>query len=259
MLSQHELYGHADIIRSFCSLADTHALSHAYMFYGDNGVGKGTFARWFANYLETKEFNVPTNMLVDAMVVTVPEESSRIGIESVRALERFLWHTPLRSFYRCGIIDDAHLLTPDAQSALLKLVEDAPRHALLIFIAHSDTTLLAPLLSRLSKVYFRRLTREAIEKILITSSEISTARAKQIATSAFGRIGRARMLAEGKAPETKSFADEIEERVVVLWQKNAAQYASRIKWLLARVAAVRRYNVHEPLQRRAVTYYTMNT
>ena len=69
-------------------------------------------------------------------------------------MRNFLYRKPVTSSYRTAIIKDADALTPEAQHAALKIVEEPPLSALMIFIVASPDNLLPTLASRLQKIYF---------------------------------------------------------------------------------------------------------
>jgi hypothetical protein len=70
------------------------------------------------------------------------------GIEKVRDLQQFLSRKPLESDYNLGLLIEAHYLTPEAQNALLKTLEEPPTFSKLILIAKSPDHLLETVVSR---------------------------------------------------------------------------------------------------------------
>ena len=82
----------------------------------------------------------------DQVMLTTEEPS--IGVSEVRTFQQRLQLTPLNSPYTAGIIQNAHLLTIEAQNALLKTLEEPPPHAQIILETPSAQTLLPTILSR---------------------------------------------------------------------------------------------------------------
>lgn len=78
--------------------------------------------------------------------------SENSSIEVVRELQRFLSRKPLQSKYNLGLFSEAHLLSLEAQNALLKTLEEPPQNSHLILIAPSATSLLPTIASRCSIV-----------------------------------------------------------------------------------------------------------
>ena len=247
------LIGHDDKIRIFKSLVENGNLGHAYLFFGDAGIGKNLFARALANFLENGEFKEPTQPLTDSSVFA-PGEKSTIGIDDVLKQRRFLSMTPLRSKRRIAIVE-ASFLTKEAQSAMLKIVEEPPSMAMVIFVAHDPRVLFPPLLSRLTKVYFNRLSREDLKKVLVEIYEISPKKAEELAPISFGRIGRALNLVEGKKTGGEDdLGRDLEEEIVRLRNKDLLKNSAILDWLLGRLELVRHYNLNMRLQRAAISY-----
>ncbi len=90
-----------------------------------------------------EEWNVS---LFDQIVLT--REETSIGVSEVRSFQQRLQLSPLQGSYTAGIIQNAQLLTTEAQNALLKILEEPPPHARLILEAPGTQSLLATILSR---------------------------------------------------------------------------------------------------------------
>lgn len=93
-----------------------------------------------------KQFNIDLAHPTIDTVVVIPEPT--IGIESIRNLRSFTSRRPLKNPSKQVIICDAHLLTLEAQNALLKLLEEPPDYLTMILIAPFTHTLLETILSR---------------------------------------------------------------------------------------------------------------
>src|SRR3989344_612256 len=113
------LFGYEDKIISFKRLIKEDRLGQSYLFYGDEGIGKNSFAKLLACALETGKFEISPETLLDTSFVAKDEEENSLGIEKVLEVKRFLWQSPLKSRYRLAVVNDAEELTPEAQGALL--------------------------------------------------------------------------------------------------------------------------------------------
>lgn len=248
-------FGYEDKRHRFETLAQNHALRHAYLFFGDEGVGKKTFALMFANFLESGEFTISEKARIDSTVFS-PDEKGIIGIDEMRRVKKFLFQKPFISSKRIAIIDCAEALTEEAASALLKVVEEPPVHALLVFISQSTESFFPPLLSRFTKEYFPRLSDVEVERVLIDQYKLSEKRAKEIARESFGRIGRAVSLIEKKEKKKDEETVEhvIERGIFELRAKDAIKNSKKISWLLDRLSLVKRYNINPKLQLKSVQY-----
>src|ERR1700684_642687 len=114
------MIGHEKNLADLKDLNERGQLGHGYVFYGPSMVGKKLFARTFAMYLEND-----TNVFSDCMIIE-PGDHSSISIDAVRDIKNFLWQKPNASSRRTLIIDEAELLTAEAQNALLKVTEEPP-------------------------------------------------------------------------------------------------------------------------------------
>ncbi|MEK7555275.1 MAG: hypothetical protein AAB516_00410 [Patescibacteria group bacterium] len=206
------MVGHEDLIKDFKKLTDNSKLSHAYLFFGESQVGKFFFARHLANFLENKIFSPPLSFLSETIIISSDNEGDHkgsIGIDAVRSLKHFLYQKPVVSKRRTAIIRDAENLTADAQNAVLKILEEPPTQSLIIFTADNYENLFPPVLSRLQKIYFPRVSSVKIEEFLTSKYKISSEKAKKISAESFGRPGRAIDLLENKNLENaKKMAKE---------------------------------------------------
>ena len=89
-----------------------------------------------------------------------------MGIDQIRTMQRFLALRPVQSGKKVCVLNEAHLLTDQAQSALLKILEEPPGDAIIVLIAASGATLSLPLLSRCQHVRFAPLPVQDVEHIL---------------------------------------------------------------------------------------------
>ena len=246
------MIGHEGIQSALEKIVRENALGHAYLFFGDSQIGKASCAEHLANLVEKGVFERPSTQLLDTAVFE-PNEKGNIGIDEVRGMKRSLWQTPLSSSKRIAIIDGADALTPEAQSAMLKIVEEPPAHGLLIFITHDPEALLAPLVSRLSKIYFSRLSTEKMEHYLVEAG-VSAKKASDLAAKSFGRIGRALDLLKGSEMNEEAIERTLEEDILSLYSAGALKNSAKLAWLLAREESVRRFNVNPNIQKKAIEY-----
>ena len=117
-------------------------IGHAYLFSGTRGTGKTSTAKIFSravNCLNSRDGN-PCNEceickgILDESIMDVIEmdAASNRRIDDIRELRDKVIYPPARTKYKVYIIDEVHMLTPEAFNALLKTLEEPPKH--LIFI-----------------------------------------------------------------------------------------------------------------------------
>src|SRR3989344_26478 len=195
--------GYDKLIKTFQTLTKNDALSHGYIFFGERELGKATFAKCLANFMEFSKFQEPTSVLTELLVISPDFEDSdgTIGIDTVRDIKRFLYAKPVNSKRRIVLIDEAQALTTQAQNAILKIAEEPPRSGLLIIIVSNPDALLSTLQSRFQKVYFPRLSTTAVKEFLIKDMKMGVKDALEIAGLSFGRIGRAKNIVLNKDTE----------------------------------------------------------
>ncbi len=136
--------------------------SHATVVIGPSGSGKQTVATKLAESI----LNLPPNGLRDYpyKAIISSEEGKAIGIEAVRQLEHFLsLKVPTDSQHnRVVIIEDAHLLTTEAQNALLKTLEEPPTGTLIIMTANNEQALLPTIRSRAQAIQIKKPDQAAV-------------------------------------------------------------------------------------------------
>lgn len=126
--------------------------SHALLLAGPAGIGKGSIALDLAN-----KFLASTNSTSSPYLRIVhPGKEKSISIDVVRELEHFLSLRVPGNGKRLIIIEDAHLLTLEAQNALLKMLEEPPQDTVLVLTAANEQALLPTIRSRLTKVSIKR-------------------------------------------------------------------------------------------------------
>lgn len=208
-------------LQDFKHLADNDKLSHAYFFFGSTQKEKFDFAVDIAKYLEK------TSAILGECLIIESDEKGIIGINAALKINNFLYQKPVLSKKRTVIINGAENMTPEAQNAVLKTVEEPPQDALIIFIAQSEDSLLAPLASRLQKVYF-------------TLNQPHKSALNQYKSASLEKI-----IENDKI-------DEYFEALIAELRKNSIKNAERLREVLKRLSAIKMFNVNKKLQLKAL-------
>lgn len=234
-------------------------LSGGYLFFGESGVGKFAFAE---NFVRSLEGGAKT--LSDALIIAPEEEKGSIGIDAVRSIRGFLSVRPACSGFRSVVVRDAENMTPQAQNAALKIAEEPPAHALLIFIASSPEALLPTLSSRLRRIHFPRVPKDAIVRWLVESRGVGEKEAADAARISFGRPAVALDVVSGALSksllpkdlkfETQADFRRFVERSIIRLYADKNNNWSRLGEFVRRAVLAEEYNVNEKLQLKSMPW-----
>jgi DNA polymerase-3 subunit gamma/tau len=153
-----QLVGQEAVVRSLINSLKSNRVAHAYLFTGARGVGKTTIARILAKALNCREGPTVTPCDQcdsckgiasgeDVDVLEIDGASNR-GIDEVRAIRDNVQYRPQRSRFKIYIIDEVHMLTPQAFNALLKTLEEPPPHVKFFFATTEVQRIPITILSR---------------------------------------------------------------------------------------------------------------
>lgn len=158
-------------------------IHHAYLFSGPRGVGKTTTARILARAVNCPHSTdaEPCNQCLSctsilegkSLDVIEIDGASNNSVEDVRKLRENAKYSPSTGKYKMYIIDEVHMLSTSAFNALLKILEEPPKHLLFVFATTEPHKVPATILSRCQRHEFKRIEPEDIIKHLkfITNQE----------------------------------------------------------------------------------------
>ncbi len=194
-----EFVGYGDKMEQLMRSVQAGRIVHALLFVGPHGSGKRTVARLLAQAMVCTGADKPCGacpackqFLAGAHpdVKLVKPEKKSIGVEEVRALIDALALRPYEGDKHIAMIEQADKLTPSAQNALLKTLENPPGEVMFFLITDAPGALLDTILSRCQTV---RLGDIGVEKCaeVLESRGIEPKRAALLAGLAQGSVGRA--------------------------------------------------------------------
>ena len=176
-----DVVGQEHITSILKSEVENGKLSHAYLFCGPRGTGKTTCAKIIAkaaNCLSPVNGNpcgkCEACLAIDAGTTTDVVEmdaASNNGVDSIRELRDGVVYTPAEMKFRVYIIDEVHMLSISAFNALLKTLEEPPKHVLFILATTELHKIPATVLSRCQRFDFHRVAMDAIVGRLRTVCE----------------------------------------------------------------------------------------
>jgi DNA polymerase III delta prime subunit len=107
---------------------------------------------------------------INAFDITVIEKDETkmqsIGIETIKQIHKKIFFKPIKSKDKLVIIEDAQLLTPEAQNALLKVLEEPPAHTFILLTTESQEALLPTILSRCQIIILEEEKKKMSEKTI---------------------------------------------------------------------------------------------
>ncbi len=151
-----EVLGQDHIVKVLESSVETNKVSHAYLFVGSRGTGKTSVARIFA-----KEIGVSENDLYEI------DAASNRGIEDIRTLRDGARVLPFDSKYKVYIIDEVHMLSKDAWGALLKTLEEPPKHVIFILATTEIHKVPETIISRCQIFTFRKASNVILKNMIL--------------------------------------------------------------------------------------------
>ena len=152
-----EVRGQEDIVAALEGSIASGRIAHAYLFAGSRGTGKTTFARIFAKALKTGDNDIYE---IDA--------ASNRGIDDIRAIRDGVNILPFESAYKVYIVDEAHMLTKEAFNALLKTLEEPPKHVIFILATTEMEKLPETIVSRCQTFIFKRPSQTILRELVTT-------------------------------------------------------------------------------------------
>lgn len=168
-----KLYGQDNIVNILKNQIKNNNISHAYIFSGTRGTGKTSTAKIFAkavNCLNPQDGN-PCNKCENCksiieektMDIVEMDAASNRRIDDIRQLRDQVIYPPTTLKYKVYIIDEAHMITNEGFNALLKVMEEPPRHLIFILATTEIEKIPETILSRTQRFEFKSISTNDIK------------------------------------------------------------------------------------------------
>lgn len=261
-MSFQRILGQDQPKRIIQNVLQNNCVSHAYLFYGQESIGKKFTAVEFAKALNCQTSG-PRDSCDDCtscrkidqrihpdFFLLEPGKSSPTGreafikVEEVRELQKKLSYLPYEGKIKVAIIDGAEAMNPQAANTFLKTLEEPPSATVLILITPNPHRLLSTIVSRCQGVKFHPLTCEGVKKILKQTAEPETGGfdEEELALRALRSMGGIKRALEEDIAATHNYREEVlnllekvsfgRMDVVFKWTQQWAKQPAQIQSLL---------------------------
>ena len=203
MFSFSEIVGHEQIKEHMQAAIRDKKPFHAYLFQGEEGVGKEALARTFAAGLQcqSESADKPCKECVSCRqmesgnqpdVIWVTREKASLGVDEIREqLCNTMDIKPFSSPYKIYLVPEAEKMTEAAQNALLKTIEEPPEYGIVILMTSNISALLPTIQSRCLTMEFRPLSTAVVESYVKEHCQVPDYQARASAAFAQGNLGKA--------------------------------------------------------------------
>src|SRR3990167_907210 len=154
--SWKDVLGQEHVVNVLFGAIEAGNIAHAYLFAGSRGTGKTSVARIFAKSIGCSENDLYE---IDA--------ASNRGIDDIRELRDSVNVLPFESPYKVYIIDEVHMLTKEAFNALLKTLEEPPKHVIFILATTEIEKLPDTIVSRCQTFQFKKPSQKVLKDLVM--------------------------------------------------------------------------------------------
>lgn len=230
MIGFNNIIGHEEIIRHLKNAMQTGKVSHSYIFTGGAGSGKKLLATTFAMTLQCEAGGTEPCQKCESckkaigknhpdIIMVNHEKPGTITIDEIR--EQVIHDVAVKPYYsphKIYIIPDADLMTPQAQNALLKTIEEPPEYAVIMLLTNNIGGLLPTIQSRCVRLDLKVVNDGLVKKYLMEHLHVPDYQAEIDASFAQGSIGKAK-----EAATSQEFAEMTQNALRILKYANTME------------------------------------
>lgn len=223
MVGFNNVIGHEEIIRHLQNAIKTGKISHSYIFAGEPGSGKRLLAGIYAMTLQCEAGGENACGKCESckraigknhpdIIMVKHEKPNTISIDEIREqVVNDVDIKPYSSSHKIYIIPDAEIMTPQAQNALLKTIEEPPEYAVIMLLTSNIDGLLPTIRSRCVRLDLKVVDDGLVKKYLMEHLHIPDYQAEIDASFAHGSIGKAK-----EAATSQEFAEITQKALKIL-------------------------------------------
>lgn len=164
-----EYIGHKDIIANIRRAIRENRFAHAHLIVGEDGIGKSHMAKAIA--LEIMGIDINREH-VDILTWKIEKNKKSIGVNEIRELIKEVSKRPFEGDQKVIIVHDGDKMTPQAQNAFLKTIEEPPAGVFILILTESIDKILVTIRSRCQIHNLRKINNEQVKQIIMRENEV---------------------------------------------------------------------------------------
>lgn len=230
MMGFNNIIGHDEIIKHLKNAIQTGKVSHSYIFTGEPGSGKKLMASTFAMTLQCEAKGTEPCQKCDSckkaagknhpdIIMVSHEKAGTISIDEIR--DQVIHDVDIKPYcspYKVYIIADADMMTPQAQNALLKTIEEPPEYAVIMLLTSNVDSLLPTIQSRCVRLDLKVVDDSLVKQYLMERLHVPDYEAELDASYAQGSIGKAKA-----AATSQEFSEMTQSALKILKYANSME------------------------------------
>ena len=230
--ANYDLIGHKENINFILNCYKKKRLHQAYLFSGNEGIGKATFAYSFARFLlsdsnldnlsvnknEKSSRLIESNTHPDLLVIepNIEKKDRFISIDQARKCSEFFNHTPSISKWRVCIIDSIDFMDISTSNTILKILEEPPSYCIFLIIAQKVDGVIDTIRSRCVELRFKDIEDDIlISKLKLLRPELLDSEIFNLVNLSDGSIGNLNNLIEENSMEIYKTVESIASEKII--------------------------------------------